>query len=144
MKRRVLFLCTGNSVRSQMAAGLANHDFAGAIAAFSAGTHPVGVNPFAIEVMAEAGIDISSESSDHLSRYEGEQFDYVITLCDDAHERCPVFFGGVKHRHLGFPDPARSAGSREQQLEHFHRVRDDIRARLRELFTAELGLEAKD
>lgn len=144
MLKRVLFLCTGNSIRSQMAAGLVNHDFAGDIEAFSAGTHPAGINPLAIEAMAEAGIDISGESSDHISRYEGEEFDYVITLCDDAHERCPVFFGGVERLHMSFPDPFRGPGGPELLKERFREVRDSIRARMRELFAAELGLKPKD
>lgn len=139
MSKKVLFLCTGNSCRSQMAEGFANHDFAERLQAFSAGTDPQGLNPRAVRVMAELGIDISGQSSDHISKYEGQGFDYVITLCGDANEKCPLFFGGVKRLHLGFPDPAKALGDDEQILEVFRRVRDDMRRQLREFFTKELS-----
>ncbi|MDY6849973.1 MAG: arsenate reductase ArsC [Geoalkalibacter sp.] len=136
--KNVLFLCTGNSCRSQMAEGIVNQDFADRLQAFSAGIDPQGLNPRAVQVMAELDIDIGAQSSDHLSLYEGQSFDYVITLCGDASESCPLFFGGVKREHLGFPDPARAQGSEEEILDEFRRVRDEIRARLQEFFTAEL------
>ncbi|WP_305043991.1 arsenate reductase ArsC [Geoalkalibacter sp.] len=139
MSKKVLFLCTGNSCRSQMAEGFANHDFAERLQAFSGGTDPQGLNPRAVRVMAELGIDISGQSSDHISKYEGQGFDYVITLCGDANEKCPLFFGGVKRLHLGFPDPAKALGDDEQILEVFRRVRDDMRRQLREFFTKELS-----
>ncbi|MFV0439134.1 MAG: arsenate reductase ArsC [Desulfopila sp.] len=127
MKKRILFLCTGNSCRSQMAEGLINHDFAGQIEAFSAGTEPKGLDRKAVEVMAELGIDISGNSSDHIDSYAGQSFDCVITLCGDANEKCPLFFGGVERIHLGFADPPRAAGSAEEVLPVYRRVRDEIR-----------------
>jgi len=136
--RRVLFLCTGNSCRSQMADGIANHDFAGRIAAFSAGTAPHGLNPKAVAVMAEIGIDISGNRSDHLDHYAGERFDYVISLCGDADEKCPAFFGGVKRLHMPFDDPPRATGTEEEVLGVYRRVRDEIRTALRDFFTREL------
>jgi arsenate reductase len=139
MSKKVLFLCTGNSCRSQMAEGFANHDFAERLQAFSAGTDPQGLNPRAVRVMAELDIDISGQSSDHISKYEGQSFDYVITLCGDANEKCPLFFGGVKRLHLSFPDPAKALGDDEQVLEVFRRVRDDMRRKLGEFFTKELS-----
>ena len=138
-KKRVLFLCTGNSCRSQMADGLINHDFAGRIEAFSAGTEPHGLNPRAVQVMGEVGIDIAGHSSDHLSEYEGQAFDYVITLCGDANEKCPLFFGGVKRIHMGFDDPPKARGTDEEVLMVYRRVRDEIRQQLGDFFRRELG-----
>ena len=140
MKKRVLFLCTGNSCRSQMAEGLINHDFAGRIAAFSAGTEPHGLNPRAVQVMAEVGIDIAGHSSDHLDKYAQESFDYVITLCGDANEKCPLFFGGVRRLHIGFDDPPKAQGTEEQVLNVYRRVRDEIRTQLGDFFRRELGI----
>ncbi|MBW6509162.1 MAG: arsenate reductase ArsC [Desulfuromonadales bacterium] len=137
--KKILFLCTGNSCRSQMADGLMNHDFAGQIEAFSAGTEPHGLNPRAVEVMAEVGIDISANSSDHISKYEGQNFDYVITLCGDANDKCPLFFGGVKRIHIGFDDPPKATGSDEEVMNVYRRVRDEIRARLGDYFRNELA-----
>ncbi len=136
---RVLFLCTGNSCRSQMADGIINHDFAGRVAAFSAGTEPHGLNPKAVEVMAEIGIDISANSSDHISKYEGQDFDYVITLCGDANDKCPLFFGGVKRIHMGFEDPPKATGSEEEVMNVYRRVRDEIRSQLGDYFRSELA-----
>jgi arsenate reductase len=135
---QVLFLCTGNSCRSQMADGIVNHDFSGKITAVSAGTEPHGLNPRAVQVMHEIGIDISRNSSDHLSRYQGQAFDYVISLCGDADEKCPTFFGGVKRLHMPFDDPPRATGSDEQVMAVYRRVRDEIRARMKVFFNAEL------
>ena len=137
--KKVLFLCTGNSCRSQMADGLINHDFAGQIEAFSAGTEPHGLNPRAVEVMAEVGIDISANSSDHVSKYEGQNFDYVITLCGDANDKCPLFFGGVKRSHIGFDDPPKATGSEEEVMNVYRRVRDEIRSQLGDYFRNELA-----
>jgi arsenate reductase len=139
MSKKVLFLCTGNSCRSQMADGIVNHDFAGQIEAFSAGTEPHGLNPRAVQVMAEIGIDISCNSSDHVSRYEGKPFDYVITLCGDANEKCPLFFGGVQQLHMGFEDPPKATGSEEEVMAVYRRVRDEIRQTMREFFEKELA-----
>ncbi|RME41200.1 MAG: arsenate reductase ArsC [Deltaproteobacteria bacterium] len=138
MKKRVLFLCTGNSCRSQMAEGIINHDFADQIEAFSAGTEPHGLNPKAVQVMAEIGIDISGHSSDHISKYEGQAFDYVITLCGDANEKCPLFFGGTKRIHIGFDDPPKATGTEEEIMNVYRRVRDEIRAQLGDFFRKEL------
>ncbi len=135
--KRVLFLCTGNSCRSQMADGLINHDFAGRIQAFSAGTAPHGLNPKAVQVMGEIGIDIANNSSDHLNQYEGQPFDYVITLCGDADHRCPQFFGGVQRIHIGFDDPPKTVGSEEEVLAVYRRVRDEIREQLGSYFRRE-------
>ena len=120
---RVLFLCTGNSCRSQMADGIVNHDFSGKITAVSAGTDPHGLNPRAVQVMHEIGIDISQNSSDHLNRYTGQTFDYVISLCSDADEQCPAFFGGVKRLHMPFDDPPRSTGYSELRISDENRIR---------------------
>jgi arsenate reductase len=141
--KTVLFLCTGNSCRSQMAEGIVNHDFAGYIEAFSAGTEPHGLNPKAVEVMAEIGIDISSHESEHIDRYTGQNFDFVISLCDDAEEQCPVFFGGVERLHMPFDDPPRATGSQEDVMAVYRRVRDEIRTQLGEIFTERITLDKK-
>ena len=137
-KKRVLFLCTGNSCRSQMADGIINHDFADHITAFSAGTEPHGLNPKAVAVMAEIGVDISSNLSDHISKYDRLEFDYVITLCGDADEKCPVVFGGVKRQHIGFDDPPKATGNEAEVLNVYRRVRDEIRRELGAFFRREL------
>ena len=137
-KKRVLFLCTGNSCRSQMADGIINHDFADQIEAVSAGTEPHGLNPKAVAVMAELGIDIGSNSSDHISQYDGQTFDYVITLCGDADDKCPQFFGGVRRIHIGFDDPPKATGSEEEIIAVYRRVRDEIRRDLGIFFRKEL------
>jgi arsenate reductase len=142
VKKKVLFLCTGNSCRSQMADGIVNHDFAGRIEAFSAGTEPHGLNPKAVQVMAEIGMDISGNSSDHISRFEGQPFDYVITLCGDANEKCPLFFGGVQRLHMGFEDPPKATGSEEEVMAVYRRVRDEIRKTMREFFEKELAVKS--
>ncbi|MEE4252782.1 MAG: arsenate reductase ArsC [Desulfuromusa sp.] len=136
--KRVLFLCTGNSCRSQMADGLINHDFSGEIIAFSAGTEPHGLNPKAVEVMDEIGIDISANSSDHISQYDGQSFDYVITLCGDANEKCPLFYGGVKRLHMGFDDPPKATGTEDEIMTVYRRVRNQIREQLGCFFRIEL------
>jgi arsenate reductase len=125
--KRVLFICTRNSSRSQMAEALVNHDLAGKYEAFSAGTEPSSVNPLAIAVMKELGIDISQKRSKGLEEFAGQEFDYVITLCSQADEACPVFFGGTKKIHMGVPDPTATAGSDEEKLAAFRKVRDLIR-----------------
>ncbi|MDI6871925.1 MAG: arsenate reductase ArsC [Bacillota bacterium] len=124
---RILFLCTGNSCRSQMAEGWTRALHRGKIEAFSAGTQPAGINPLAVQVMREAGVDLSGHRSKHLSEFLGQPFDYVVTLCDDVHAACPVFPGARKTVHAGFPDPARAAGSPDEVLAEFRRVRDLIR-----------------
>jgi arsenate reductase len=125
--KRVLFICTRNSSRSQMAEALVNDDLAGKYEAFSAGTEPSSVNPLAVAVMKELGVDISRKRSKGLDEFAGQEFDYVITLCSQADEVCPVFFGGTKTIHMGFPDPTETAGIDENKLVTFRKVRDLIR-----------------
>jgi arsenate reductase (thioredoxin) len=126
-KLRILFLCTGNSCRSQMAEGWARHLKSEEIEAFSAGTNPQGVNPLAVQVMKEVGVDISSQRSKHVMELLDEPFDYVVTLCGGAQEACPVFPSDTKLRHVGFEDPAAATGNNEQVLSVFRNVRDQIR-----------------
>jgi len=110
-----------------MAEGLANHYLGGNIQAFSAGTEATSVNSMAIKVLMELGIDISGQRSKTLGEFSGDSFDYVITLCGDANEKCPLFFGGVQRIHQGFDDPSRLIGSEEELLPEFRRVRDEIK-----------------
>lgn len=130
MKRRVLFICTHNSARSQMAEGLLRHLGGERIEAFSAGTEATHVRPLAIKAMAELGIDISGQTSKTLQRYLHEPFDEVITVCDTAAETCPVFPGAAHRRHWSFPDPSKATGSEDEQLAVYRRVRDEIRTRI--------------
>ncbi|HIJ70347.1 MAG TPA: arsenate reductase ArsC [Planctomycetes bacterium] len=127
-KLKILFLCTGNSCRSQMAEGWAKHLKSSCIEAFSAGVIPVGVSTKAIEVMAEAGVDISRHRSKHVDELLGNEFDYVITVCDYAKELCPIFGGDVKMFHRSFEDPSFTTGTTEQVLAEFRRCRDEIKA----------------
>jgi arsenate reductase (thioredoxin) len=127
---KVLFLCTENACRSQMAEGLVNHDLAGQVQAFSAGVRPSRVNPRAIQVMAELGIDISKHRSKSVDELAGERFDLVITVCDQAQQQCPIFPGDTKVRHVGFPDPAKVTGPEEEILAAFRQVRDALRKKL--------------
>ncbi len=128
---KVLFLCTGNSCRSQMAEGWARHLKADAIEPFSAGIDTHGLNPDAVRVMGEAGVDISGHRSKHVDELEDVTFDYVVTVCGHANEHCPIFRGDAKVVHVGFDDPPRlAAGARDEQerLAPYRRVRDEIRA----------------
>lgn len=134
MKKKVLFLCTANSCRSQMAEGIANHFLGDRLEAFSAGTGASYVNPRAIEALSEIGVDISGHRSKNMDEFSGQNFDYVITLCGDANEKCPLFFGGVQRTHLGFADPARATGSEEEIMSQFRRVRDEIKEALLAFF----------
>jgi arsenate reductase (thioredoxin) len=130
MTQRVLFICTHNSARSQMAEGWLRHLGGAQFEAFSAGTEATQVRPLAIRAMAEVGIDIAGQQSKTLDRYLAEPFDAVITVCDSAAEACPVF-GGAKHqRHWSFPDPSKATGSEQEQLAVYWHVRDAIRARI--------------
>lgn len=138
MLKRVLFLCTGNSCRSQMADGIINHDFAGQIEAVSAGTDPHGLNPIAVQVLAEIGIDISANTSDHISLYDGQDFAWVISLCDDADTKCPTHIGGSARVHFPFEDPPRATGSTEEIMLVYRKVRDQIRAQLGKFFCQKL------
>ena len=131
-KKRVLILCTGNSARSQMAEGLLRHDGGDEFEVVSAGVEPSRVRPQAIEAMRELGIDISGHRSKSVDEFAGQEFDYVITVCDNANERCPVFPGKTQRVHWSFDDPAAAEGSEAERLAVFRRVRDEIRGRLRE------------
>jgi arsenate reductase len=134
-KKRVLFLCTHNSARSQMAEGLLR-DLAGSdFEAFSAGTEKTRVQPLAIEAMREIGIDISSHTSKTLDAFEGQTFDYVITVCDRANESCPIFPGATQRIHWSFDDPTAATGSDDERLREFRRVRGEIQERLRTFVT---------
>lgn len=130
MKQRILFLCTGNSCRSQMAEGWLRHLGKDRFDVYSAGTHPVGLNPGAVDVMREVGIDISGQRSKHLSELNGQPFDAVITVCDRAKESCPVFPGRGQVLHWSFDDPASVTGAQEERKRVFQRVRDEIRERI--------------
>jgi len=129
-KKRVLILCTGNSARSQMAEGLLRHDAGTLFDVESAGTKPSSVRPEAIDVMREAGIDISGHRSKSVAEFDGQHFDYVITVCDSARESCPVFFGSANRLHHSFEDPAVLDGSEGERLALFRRVRDELRTYL--------------
>jgi arsenate reductase (thioredoxin) len=126
-KKRVLFLCTGNSARSQMAEGLVNYFLGGRWEAFSAGTKPAGyVHSLAVQAMDELEIDISSQRSKSVDEFRDVEFDAVITLCDDAAQNCPLWLGAGRATHLGFPDPAAAVGSEDEQMEAFRRVRNRL------------------
>jgi arsenate reductase len=141
-KKTVLILCTGNSARSQMAEGLLLHDAANIFEVASAGVEPTRVRPEAVEVMSEIGIDISAHRSKSVDEFAGQEFDYVITVCDNANENCPVFPGETKRIHWSFDDPAAFKGDEHTRLNVFRRVRDEIRHRLR-LFAAAMDAEGK-
>jgi arsenate reductase len=128
---RVLIICTGNSARSQMAEGWLRSSLAGTVEVHSAGTHPSRVNPLAIEVMQELGIDISGHRSKSVSEFSGQEFDYIITVCDSAREACPAFAGRAQRLHWSFEDPAAVSGSVEEKKAVFRRVRDQIAEHLR-------------
>lgn len=130
-KKRALILCTGNSARSQMAEGLLRHDGGTRFEASSAGTKPGHVRPEAVAAMLELGIDISHHRSKSVDEMLGQEFDYVITVCDNARESCPVFPAQTKRLHWSFDDPAAATGDEPARLAVFRRVRDEIRARLR-------------
>lgn len=139
MKKRILILCTGNSCRSQMAERFLK-SFDEDLEVYSAGTKPAGkVNPFAIKAMKEIGIDISKGIAENVDKYISQSFDYVITVCDNAKETCPVFMGDVKHRlHIGFDDPADAVGTEEEVMPVYRRVRDEIKRDFYELYQNEL------
>jgi arsenate reductase (thioredoxin) len=139
-KVRVLILCTGNSARSQMSAGMLQ-SWSPRLEVFSAGTNPSPrVNPFAIKAMSEIGLDISGGHPKAVNQFLGQSFDFVITVCDDADKNCPNFRGKVGKRvHIGFPDPAKATGTDEQKLAVFRTVRDDIRKRFRTYFESEIS-----
>jgi len=130
-RTRVLFLCTANACRSQMAEGWARHVRGDVIDPYSAGVAPAALDPRAVRVMAEAGVDITDHASKHVDALKDVAFDYVVTLCDHAREACPAFPRPTKRVHVGFDDPpwlARDAHTEEEALDHYRRVRDQIRA----------------
>lgn len=127
---KLLFLCTGNSCRSQMAEGWARQLKSDAIESYSAGVEPHGMNQRAIKAMAEAGVDITHQRSKHVDELADVPFDYVVTVCDHAHESCPLFPGKTKIVHVGFDDPprlAKDAADEEEAMAHYRRVRDEIK-----------------
>jgi arsenate reductase len=131
MKKRVLILCTGNSCRSQMAEAWVRHLLGDRWEVHSAGTHPAGaVDPLAVRVMAEAGVDISGARPKHWGLFLDERWDLVVTVCDSARESCPLFPGAVEQLHVSFPDPVLATGTEEERLAVYREVCDDIRARL--------------
>lgn len=130
-KEKILFLCTGNSCRSQMAEGLLRAMAGGRCEVFSAGTRPQGVHPDAVRVMREIGIDISQQRSQHVDEFLDAGIDRVIAVCSNARESCPVFPGNVARLHWSFDDPAAAAGGAEARMAVFRRVRDEIGAALR-------------
>ena len=133
---KILFLCTGNSCRSQMAEGWVRHLRGDVIEPYSAGTNPHGLDPRAVQVMAEVGVDISGLRSKHVDELREVPFDYVITVCDHAHESCPLFPLRTKVVHVGFDDPPRlahDARTEEEALRHYRRVRDELRAFIEQL-----------
>ena len=136
---RILILCTGNSCRSQMAHGFLQ-SFSPALKVYSAGTRPAAqVNPTAVKVMQEAGIDISSHTPHNVEEYLGQEWDYVITVCGGANKSCPAFIGKVKHRlHIGFEDPSEATGSPEFILGEFRRIRDEIKERFLEFYRTDI------
>ncbi len=138
-RKRVLVLCTGNSCRSQMGEAWLRHDLGTSVEAFSAGTKPSFVHPRAIQVMAEAGVDLSAHASKSVESLRGVPFDLVVTVCDSAREACPVLPGARRTVHCAFADPA-LAGTGEDALPAFRRVRDEIRAVLVPLVARELEL----
>lgn len=136
MATKVLFLCTGNSARSQMAEGYLRHVAGDRYDALSAGIEPKGLNPLAVEAMREIGVDISQQKSKDAATLLGTYIPYVITVCDNAKERCPIFPGTFKFLHWGFEDPAAASGTHEEKLAVFRRVRDGIIEKIRaELLT---------
>ena len=136
MKKKVLFICTHNSARSQMAEGFLNALYRSIYEAHSAGIEPTSVNPHAIKVMAEIGIDISTHHSKSMEEFRGENFDYVVTVCDHAKEACP-FFPGEMILHKGFDDPSEFTGTEDEILEEVRRVRDEIKRWIEKTFGAE-------
>ena len=136
LKMRVLFLCTGNSCRSQMAEGFLRHFYGGKYEVYSAGTKPSVVNPYAVKVMAEKEVDISNQRSKSVDEYRGQSFDKVITVCDNAKESCPVFPRKAERIHWSFIDPAEATGAEDEKLKVFRTVRDQIHSKIDEHFVA--------
>jgi arsenate reductase len=136
-KAKVLFLCTGNSARSQMAEGYLRHVAGDGFEALSAGIEPKGLNPLAVEAMKEIGIDISRQASKDVREFLGQPIPYVVTVCDNAKARCPIFPRTYRSMHWSLEDPAEATGSQEEKLAVFRRVRDEISQRIQqELLTS--------
>ena len=127
-KKNILVLCTGNSCRSQLLHGYLAQALGERAAVYSAGVEVHGLNPRAVRVMAEDGVDIAQHTSNHVDEYAAVPFDYVITVCDHAHEVCPVFPATAKKRHHNFPDPAKATGSEAEIMSQFRNVRDEVKA----------------
>jgi len=138
-KKKVLFICTHNSARSQIAEGLLRSLYEDRFDAYSAGTHPSSVNPYAIKVMKEIDIDISNHYSKSIEEFRGMKFDFVITVCDNAKEACPFFPDGVKYLHKSFNDPSQFKGTREEMLSTFRHTRDEIKEWIDNTFGQEIG-----
>ena len=136
-KKSVLFLCTHNSARSQMAEGLLRNMAGDRFRVESAGTERTRIHPLAIEAMQELGIDITGHSSKTLDAFAGEKFDYVVTVCDRANESCPLFPGDTERIHWSFDDPSAATGSHQERLRAFRTIRDAIRSRLQEFVTGQ-------
>jgi arsenate reductase (thioredoxin) len=134
VKERVLFLCTQNSSRSQMAEGLLRNFYGDRYEVFSAGTEPLGVNSNSIEVMKEIGIDISNHYSKNVKDFIDKNFDYVITVCGGAEETCPFFPGGKKQLHKDFEDPSSFSGDKKEVLAKFRKIRDELKKWIEEIF----------
>lgn len=134
MKKKVLFICTHNSARSQMAEGLLRNLYGDRYEVYSAGTQPTQVNPNAVRVMVEIGIDISEQKAKSVNQYLGDEFDYVVTVCDNAKETCPIFSGGKKIIHKGFEDPLRFIGNEQGILDKFRQVRNEITGWIKSTF----------
>jgi arsenate reductase len=139
--KKVLFLCTGNSCRSQMAEGWLRHLAGDRFEVSSAGTSPAGLNPGAVDAMKESGVDISTHRSKHLNEFAGVRFDYVVTVCDRAKETCPIFPGARTVLHWSFDDPAAAQGADEERRKVFRRVRDEIAGRINQFIGEVLATE---
>lgn len=139
MKTKILILCTGNSCRSQMAEGFLK-SFDSNLEVYSAGTKPSErISPYAVKAMKETGIDISKGEPENVEKYLQMSFDYVITVCDNARETCPVFFGKVRHRmHIGFEDPADAVGSEDEVMPVYRRIRDEIKDQFYQFYSSNL------
>ena len=142
--KRILVLCTGNSARSQMGEGLFRQEGGAQVEVFSAGTKPTLVRPEAIAVMREIGIDISGQRSKSVDEFAGESFDFVVTVCDNARDVCPVFPAGTQRIHWSFEDPAAVKGGEQERLTAFRRIRDQIRERVKSFFRDQVGSRGED
>jgi arsenate reductase (thioredoxin) len=136
--KKILVLCTGNSCRSQIAEGYLKHFAGDAAAVFSAGVETHGLNAKAIDIMREDGIDISGQTSNHVDEYRNIDFDYIITVCDNAKERCPYFPSRARQFHHDFPDPARATGTEQEVMQRFREVRDEIKSYCRKFISENL------